>query len=78
MTGEIGSGLTKTYSKRTDFFRGAKTTGRDFLGKFSLFIRRKVIVHGGINYTAGNGIDVYAARGKFFCECLCKSVHTGF
>ena len=61
----------------SDFFRSTISAGRNFFFKSLSLFAGKLIIHRGIDYSAGNRINLNVTRCEFFGERFGKSVDAG-
>ena len=75
LSGEIGWRLDELEDKFCDFLRLAQTVGGNFFPESVHFLGGEAVVHGSVNDSAGNGVDLDVAGRQFFCQSFGEAVH---
>ena len=75
LSGEIGWRLDELEDKFCDFLRLAQTVGGNLFSESVHFLGGEAVVHGSINNTAGDGVDLDIAGRQLLGESFGEAVH---
>ena len=76
LSGEIGWRLDELEDKFCDFLRLAQTVGGNLFPESVHFLGGEAVVHGSINNTAGDGVDLDITGSQLLGQCFGEAVHT--
>lgn len=75
LTGEIGRSLDQLEDKLSHFLRLSQTVGGNLFPESVHFLGGEAVVHGSINNTAGDGVDLDIAGRQLLGESFGEAVH---
>lgn len=75
LTGEIGRSLDQLEDKLSHFRRLSQTVRGDLFPESVNFLRGEAMIHGSVNNTAGDGVDLDIAGRQFLCQSFGETVH---
>lgn len=75
LTGEIGRSLDQLEDKLSHFLRLSQTVCGDLFPESVHFLRREAMIHGSVNNTAGDGVDLDIAGRQLLGESFGEAVH---
>ena len=74
LSGEIGWRLDELEDKFCDFLRLAQTVGGNLFPEGVHFLGGEAVVHGSINNTAGDGVDLDITGSQLLGQCFGEAV----